>query len=386
MSTEGGLGGLLGSLLGSKRRRHRQDASGSPRREAWLRSRGDRVQVAGARQPGWTDAVPPGRRPVVGRRAGCVSGTAPATAPPNMPQPGRMPHRWGCRNPARCHSRECRRRAASPARSAPDQMPQPGKAQGQMPQGGRMPQPGQMPSPAPRPNLQPPTGGGQGPAGRCPRSGEASTRPLPQTGPVAGGFTDLLDRLRKAGLQRPGCLLGGRWLETSRSTPGRSPRAIGQQQLTDNGLPGGDSPSEAADGLAKALPRGRQPVTPDGQLPSQDAVQSRPRRLMGQLTPSADRRKRVARVTTGGPGRRAAAATRAEDQDRDLGGCRGVRRGATVAPAALPSAFPSPLGLSLPHHWPDRSVNLASDLSARSGGRSAAAAGGPAAGRGAGRD
>jgi len=109
-----------------------------------------------------------------------------------------------------------------------------------------------MPSPAPsRIFSHPPARQGPRRAGAR-RSGEASTR-LSADRPGAGGFTDLLDRLRKAGLSdQVASWVGGG--SNKPIDPGQVTRAIGQQQLTDMASRAGISPARRPHGLAKALP------------------------------------------------------------------------------------------------------------------------------------
>lgn len=153
---------------------------------------------------------------------------------------------------------------------------------------GRQPAPGAsdkassgMPPPdqpmARQPNMGGPTSG-------------VSARPMPpgptgRTSPAIptdnANFSDLLERLRKAGLgnQVDSWVSGDKANESI--TPDQVNKALGPQQMQDLARTAGVSPNETAQGLAQALPEVVNELTPQGHMPTQGEVQASLKRLIG---------------------------------------------------------------------------------------------------------
>lgn len=260
MSSDGGLGGLLGNLFGGK-------SGGIGKVLQDLLSGGGATSA-----PGATDKLgvpmpetpsgpiqPPGSHP-----------QAAQPQQPGMPQPG---------------------------------MQQPGMQQPGMPQPGmQQPQPGMPQSGMPKPGMPPagiPQGGPQQPGVRPPQVGQPgmpTPPPAPQAQQMpagagaataaggaaasATGLDQLLNRLRNAGL---GDQVSS-WLSDGPNktiNPQQVTQAVGSQQLSDLAKSAGVSPDEVANGLAKALPDVINEMTPHGQIPSASQVQSSVNKLLG---------------------------------------------------------------------------------------------------------
>jgi uncharacterized protein YidB (DUF937 family) len=138
------------------------------------------------------------------------------------------------------------------------------------PPAGSTPSPPAEPMPAgPKPNLQP------GP----PNAASQPAAPAAAGTATTGGFNDLLDRLRKAGL---GDQVDS-WVSSGSNQPidaSQVTQAIGAQHLSELAKRAGVSPDEAAQGLAKALPEVVNEVTPHGTA-DQSQVTGHIQRLFG---------------------------------------------------------------------------------------------------------
>jgi uncharacterized protein YidB (DUF937 family) len=97
---------------------------------------------------------------------------------------------------------------------------------------------------------------------------------------AASGLDSLLDRLRGAGLgdQVTSWLSDG---PNKSIDPQQVSQAVGPQQLSQLAKTAGVSTDEVAQGLAKALPDVVSEMTPHGQIPDANEVQSTINRLLG---------------------------------------------------------------------------------------------------------
>jgi uncharacterized protein YidB (DUF937 family) len=257
MSSDGGLGGLLGGLFGGKGGIGKvlQDLLGGPQPGA---PSDGKLQIPTPENPGGPIQPPPGQAAQPGQ--GMPQGQ------PGTPQ-GR------------------------PGQGVPQGQPGQGVPQGQpgMPQG----QPGGMPQGRPgqgMPQGQPGQGVPQGQPGmpqgqpRMPKPqppGTAATAGAAAGGAAAtGGLGSLLDRLRKAGL---GDQVNS-WLSDGPNKsvdPQQISQALGPQQMKDMAQHAGVSETELSQGLAKAIPEVVNDVTPHGEMPTQNQLQQWMNRMTG---------------------------------------------------------------------------------------------------------
>jgi uncharacterized protein YidB (DUF937 family) len=260
MSSDGGLGSLLGNLFGGK------DGGGGIGKVLQDLLGGKMPGTPGATgtsdklsAPTPDNAAGPIQTPgtsagQLGQIGQSSSGGPRPSAPQGASSPGAGQARYGGQQPGMPQGRPGG--------------PQPGMPQSGMPRSDGT-QYGQQPG-TPRP--QPP---------RTPLGGIGTT-----TGPAAGGaaaasgLDSLLDRLRSVGLgdQVQSWLSDG---PNKSINPQQVSQAIDPQQLSQLAKTAGVSPDEVAQGLAKALPEVVNEMTPHGQIPNASQVQSTITRLFG---------------------------------------------------------------------------------------------------------